>query len=232
MWSPAPECDEALEPGLADTVTTILHGVLTQHGATAVSVGEPGRPAAAKTGTADQNAASDFAGFVPQLAGAVWVGSPTHPHSSLNHLLIGGHRYSPVFGATIAGPIWRDTFELALKGVPVVPLPKPDPKFVRGLTVAVPDVLGLSVADATAALKQAGFQVAVDPKMIASDLPAGTVARTSPSGKAPQGSVVTIFVSNGHPPVAPSPPASPSPKPSKPPPPSPSPKPTKSHGPH
>jgi membrane peptidoglycan carboxypeptidase len=226
MWSPAPQCDQAVEPGLADTVTTILHGVLTQRGATAFGVGEPGRPAAAKTGTADENAASDFAGFVPQLAGAVWVGSPTHPHSSLNHLLIGGRRYSPVFGATIAGPIWRDSFELALKGVPVLPLPKPDPKYIHGLTVPVPDVAGLSVADATAALKQAGFQVVVAPKQVASDLPAGTVAQTSPSGKAPQGSVITIFVSNGHPPTP-----SPSPQPSKPPPPSPSPKPTKSHRP-
>jgi membrane peptidoglycan carboxypeptidase len=230
IWSPSPECDQAVEPGLADTVTTILHGVLTQRGATAFGVGEPGRPAAAKTGTADQNAASDFAGYVPQLAGAVWVGSPTHPHSSLNHLSIGGRRYAPVFGATIAGPIWRDTFVAALKGVPVLPLPKPDPKFIRGLTVRIPDVTGLSVKDATAALKQAGFQVVVSPKQVNSDLPAGTVAKTSPFGQAPQGSVVTIFVSNGHPPPAPKP--SPSPTPTQAPPPSPSPKPTKSHGPH
>ncbi|MDQ1683397.1 MAG: hypothetical protein QOC82_134 [Frankiaceae bacterium] len=229
IWSPAAACNQAVEPGLADTVTTILHGVLTQRGATAFGVGEPGRPAAAKTGTADENAASDFAGYVPQLAGAVWVGNPTRPHNTLNHLLIGGHRYSPVFGATIAGPIWRDTFEAALKGVPVLPLPKPDPKFVHGLTVPIPSVEGLSVADAKAALEQAGFQVVIDPKQVDSDLPAGTVARTSPTGQAAQGSIVTIFVSNGHPPKptpSPSPSQSPAPKPS------PSPKPTKSRHPH
>jgi membrane peptidoglycan carboxypeptidase len=230
MWSPSADCDQAVEPGLADTVTTILHGVLTQPGATAFGVGEPGRPAAAKTGTADENAASDFAGYVPQLAGAVWVGNPLRPHNSLNGLLIGGRRYSPVFGATIAGPIWRDTFVGALKGIPVQQLPKPDPKYVHGITVPVPDVEGLSVSDARAALERAGFQVIVDPKQVDSDLPAGTVARTSPSGEAPPGSVVTIFVSNGHPPPAPKP--SPSPTSSTSPKPSPSPKPTKSHHPH
>jgi len=229
MWSPAPDCDQAVEPGLADTVTTILHGVLTERGATAAGVGEPGRPAAAKTGTADDNAASDFAGYVPQLSGAVWVGNPLRPHSSLNHLSIGGTSYHSVFGATIAGPIWRDTFAAALKGLPVVPLPKPDPKFVKGLTVPVPDVAGLSVADATAALERAGFQVVVNPKKVDSDLPADTVAKTSPTGEAPPGSTITIFVSNGHPP----PPPTPSPTPTKPgPTSSPSPKPTKSHGPH
>ena len=228
IWAPAPDCDQAVEPGLADTVTTILHGVLTQRGATAVGVGEPGRPAAAKTGTADDNAASDFAGYVPQLAGAVWVGNPRRPHSSLNHLLIGGRRYAPVFGATIAGPIWRDTFEAALKDVPVLPLPKPDPKFVRGLQIPVPDVAGLSVADAKAALEKAGFQTTVDPKQVDSDLPAGTVARTSPTGQAPPGSTITIFVSNGHPP-APKPTGSPTSQPSTSPSPSPSPKPTHHH---
>jgi membrane peptidoglycan carboxypeptidase len=235
IWSPSPDCDQAVDPGLADTVTTILNGVLTQPGATAVDVGEPGRPAAAKTGTADDNAASDFAGYVPQLAGAVWVGNPLRPHNSLNGLSIGGQRYRSVYGATIAGPIWRDTFEAALKGVPVLPLPKPDPRFVHGLTVPVPDVQGLSVSDAKAALEQAGFQVVVAPKQVDSDLPAGTVARTSPTGQAAPGSVITIFVSNGHPPP-PSPAPKPSPKPSPTttpaPPPSPSPKPTKSRRPH
>jgi membrane peptidoglycan carboxypeptidase len=228
IWSPAPDCDQAVDPGLADTVTTILHGVLTQPGATAFGVGQPGRPAAAKTGTADANAASDFAGYVPQLAGAVWVGNPRRPHNSLNGVSIGGQRYKQVFGATIAGPIWRDTFEAALKDVPVLPLPKPDPKFVHGLLIPVPDVSGLSVATAKAALTQAGFQVVVNPKQVGSDLPAGTVARTSPTGQAPPGSVITIFVSNGHPPPKPAPSPSPSSTASKPPP-SPSPKPTRHH---
>ena len=233
---PGSDCRQVVEPGLADTVTAILHGVLTVRGATAIGVGEPGRPAAAKTGTADNNEASDFAGYVPQLASAVWVGNPSEPTHTLNGLTIGGHFYAKdVFGATIAGPIWRDTFQAALVGVPVVQLPKASGEFVRGIQKPIPDVGGLQVSDAITVLKQAGFQTAVSTQPVDSLFPADTVAYTSPSGSAPPNSVVTIFVSNGHaPPPSPSPQPSQSPggPPSPPPSPTPQPRPTKTHHPH
>jgi membrane peptidoglycan carboxypeptidase len=216
---PERDCDQALDPGLADTITSILNGVLTKAGATAANVGEPGRPAAAKTGTAENNWASDFAGYVPQMAAAVWVGDPKKLRP-LNYLTIGGRQYGTVFGATIAGPIWHDTLQAALRGVPVEPLPPPDPEFVHGLTTPVPDVSGLTVSDATKVLKEAGFQVAVSSQQVKSLFPKGTVARTSPAAGAgsPPGGTVEIFLSNGHAPKThPSPgpsPGSPSPSPS------------------
>ena len=215
---PKPACDQALEPGLADTITNILHGVLTQPGATAVGVGEPGRPAAAKTGTADNSVASNFAGFVPQMAAAVWVGDPLRSASrSLDFQTIGGRTYTAVYGATIAGPIWRDTLTAALKGLPVIPLPPPDSKFVNGITKPVPDVTGLSVADAAKVLKAGGFTVSLAQREINSEFPKGTVAMTDPKpgGGAPIGGTVTLFLSNGHPPKtkpgSPPPPGPPSP---------------------
>ncbi|MBV9293715.1 MAG: penicillin-binding protein [Frankiales bacterium] len=236
---PKPTCDQVLPSGLADTITNILHGVLTQPGATAAGVGEPGRPAAAKTGTAENNWASVFAGYVPQMAAAVWVGSPK-ALVPLSFLTIGGRTYGEVFGATIAGPIWRDTLTAALKGVPVIPLPPPDQQFVQGITKPVPDVTGLTVADATSLLKHAGFSVVVASTEVPSEFPKGTVAKTSPSSAAPPGGTVVIFVSNGHaPPTKPqhsqqpsaNPSTSPSPTPGSPPPsPSCSPKPH-GHGP-
>jgi eukaryotic-like serine/threonine-protein kinase len=54
--------------------------------------------------------------------------------------------------------------------------------------VTIPDVQGLSVQDATAALEQAGFQVQVNQGI------GGRVASTSPSGQAPKGSTITINV--------------------------------------
>ncbi len=159
--APQPGCEQVLESGLADTITSILNGVLTKPGATAANVGEPGRPAAAKTGTAENDSASDFAGFVPQMAAAVWVGDPKNPNRPLNFLTIGGRHYSYVYGATIAGPIWHDTMVAALRGVPVEPLPEPDPEFVHGITKPVPDVAGLSVKNATSALEDRGFHVLV-----------------------------------------------------------------------
>jgi membrane peptidoglycan carboxypeptidase len=239
---PGPDCKQVVDPGLADTVTQILHGVLTQRGATAAGVGEPGRPAAAKTGTAENYSASDFAGYVPQMAAAVWVGNPHRPNSSLAGETIGGRHYGYVYGASIGGPIWRDTLKAALVGVPVEPLPTADRKYLIGETKTVPDVSGLTVYDARVVLKQAGFQVVESTKYVNSLLPAGTVAYTDPPGgsSVPQGTTVTLRISNGVPPP-PSPTASPppsSPPPSSPgssPPPSTSasPQPTKTkHGPH
>jgi membrane peptidoglycan carboxypeptidase len=202
---PGSHCEQVVAPGLADTITSILNGVLTKPGATAVDVGEPGRPAAAKTGTAENNWASDFAGYVPQMAAAVWVGFPGG-NRPLNFRTIGGRHYQYVYGATIAGPIWRDTLRAALRGVPVVPLPKADPAYVRGITKTVPDVTGLTIPDATRVLKAAGFRVVVG-TAIDSDLPKGTVARTIPGaggGTAP-GSTVVIEPSTGQVPAAPAP---------------------------
>jgi membrane peptidoglycan carboxypeptidase len=216
------QCSQAVEPGLADTITNILHGVLTKAGATAAGVGEPGRPAAAKTGTAENSTASNFAGYVPQMAAAVWVGDPKRSTTrSLNGLKIGGRYYGEVFGATIAGPIWRDTLEAALRGEPVIPLPPADPRFVNGLTKPVPDVSGLLPADAVDVLKAAGFRTVVATTRVPSLFPEGTVAYTSPpgGGGAPPGGTVTLYLSNGTAPTqSPAPkPSSSSGKPTKPP---------------
>jgi membrane peptidoglycan carboxypeptidase len=210
---PRSQCDQAVPAGLADTITSILHGVLTKPGATAVGVGEPDhRPAAAKTGTAENNSASNFAGYTPQMAAAVWVGDPRNPNRSLNGTTIGGTYYREVFGASIAGPIWRDTLAAALQGKPVLPLPPPDPEYLRGVTTPLPYVIGLSVADAERELTKAGFHPVVG-STVSSALPAGTVAATSPSGAAPPGGTVVLEISNGQPP-APPPTRSASPQPS------------------
>ena len=200
---PTRSCRQVLDPGLADTITNILHGVLTQRGATAAGVGEPGRPAAAKTGTAENNWASVFAGFVPQMAAAVWVGNPKQL-TPLNNLSIGGRTYGEVFGATIAGPIWRDTLKAALLGKPVIQLPPPDQTYIRGVTKPVPDVSGLTLPEAAKILKKAGFTVAVATVPVDSEFPKDTVARTSPAAGAgaPPGGQVVIYLSTGHAPPA------------------------------
>jgi membrane peptidoglycan carboxypeptidase len=162
------------------------------------------------------------------MAAAVWVGDPKQLRS-LNGLTIGGRTYGSVFGATIAGPIWRDTLQAALEGEPVEPLPAADPTYVHGITKPIPYVVGLNVADATKVLKAADFTVAVSSHEVDSDLPKGTVAATSPASSAPPGSTITPILSNGHPPraVRPAPTGSASPPASN----SPSPAATKTHGP-
>ncbi|TDE53576.1 penicillin-binding protein [Nonomuraea mesophila] len=112
-----PECKQAFDPEVADAASYILEGVFTK--GTMRGVGGIGRPAGGKTGTTDDQAAAWFAGFTPDLAGAVSIGDTRGAQQhKLNGVTIGGRYYGSVFGASIPGPIWKDTMILALKGVP------------------------------------------------------------------------------------------------------------------
>ncbi|MFI6924862.1 transglycosylase domain-containing protein [Nonomuraea spiralis] len=112
-----PKCTQVFDPEVADAAANILSGVFTK--GTMRGVGGIGRPAAGKTGTTDDQATAWFAGFTPDLAGAVSIGDPrgstTH---KLNSITIGGQYYPSVFGASIPGPIWNATMKAALKDTP------------------------------------------------------------------------------------------------------------------
>ena len=113
----APKCRQAIEPEVADAAAHILSGVLTK--GTMAAVGGIGRDAAGKTGTNDDSSSAWFAGFTPDLAGAVSLGDPRgSSRYKLNGVTIGGRYYGSVFGASVPGPIWKDTMLAALRGVP------------------------------------------------------------------------------------------------------------------
>ncbi|HVW80659.1 MAG TPA: transglycosylase domain-containing protein [Mycobacteriales bacterium] len=199
---PQSHCHQVVESGIANTVTSILEGVLTVPGATGTEDALPGRPAAAKTGTVDDYDGSWFAGYTPQLAAAVWAGIPSSPNKSLAGLTIGGVYYGEVFGATIAGRIWQSTFNAALAGVPPVQFSGSESYSVTAPKQTVPDVAGESIAGAQAALIQAGYVPKVVRVLVDSTEPVDDVARTNPPAGTPlpSGSTVTIYVSDGIPP--------------------------------
>lgn len=208
---PKANCHQVVSPGLANTVTNILEGVLTVPGATGTIDELSGRPAAAKTGTVDNYEGSVFAGYTPQLASAVWVGVPSAPNTSLTGLTFGGvYHGEPIFGATIAGKIWQATMNAALAGAPVLQFAPPDIGIEAGTTATVPEVAGDSPSTAQAILASAGFSPVVEPGEVNSTQRAGTVATTSPAAGSTigEGSTVEILVSNGVPPQ-------PSPNPTK-----------------
>ncbi|MEV4065804.1 transglycosylase domain-containing protein [Nonomuraea dietziae] len=112
-----PKCRQALDPGIADATAEVLSGVFTE--GTMRGVGGIGRDAAGKTGTTDAYATAWFAGFTPDLAAAVSIGDPRGSSDhKLTGVTIGGRYYGAVAGATLPGPIWKDTMIGALKGVP------------------------------------------------------------------------------------------------------------------
>jgi beta-lactam-binding protein with PASTA domain len=80
------------------------------------------------------------------------------------------------------------------QGLPVMPLPPTEPRYVAGAGPNVPNVVGQGENTAQLNLERAGFRVKRVPS--ASDQPPGTVTSETPTTAQP-GDVITIFVSDG-----------------------------------
>ena len=116
----ASACHRVMSTATADTVTSVLRGVIdgpdpARTGASA----SIGRPAAGKTGTTESFGAAWFSGFTPQMAASVWVGDPRGNSHPLTDVTVNGRFYSHVFGADLPASVWRTTMTGALRGVPV-----------------------------------------------------------------------------------------------------------------
>jgi membrane peptidoglycan carboxypeptidase len=204
---PKTNCKRALDESVANTVNLGLSKVLTPAG-TGASIGPlpGGRPASGKTGTTNLSVDTWFAGYVPQLATAVWVGDP-EPHKVGNHLerttlngrTINGQYRSQVYGATLAGVIWKKIMTPAVEGMEIKHFSQADSKLLISPKKSVPNVNGRSVDEAKDILKAAGFQVTVASTPVKSKYKPGTVASTSPDGGslASVGGTVTITISAG-----------------------------------
>ena len=105
---------QTISPEVSYLVTNLLESVLTDGTGRHLQLG---RPAAGKTGTANNQRDAWFVGFTPGLVAGAWVGFDT-PRT------LGPHEY----GARAAGPAWQAFMSAALQG-----------KDVRGFT-APPDI--------------------------------------------------------------------------------------------
>lgn len=191
-------CKQVVDPDVAKGATELLKGVIKDGTGTAASLGK--RPAAGKTGTTDEHKQSWFIGYTPQLSTAVWVGTP-YNQFRMRNITLAGHYYGEVFGGTISAPTWKAIMQAASEGMPIKQFGEPSSKILNGDKVAVPYVGGLSVAEATAKLKDAGFQAQVAGQADSS-WPRGIVVYTNPSGIANRGSTIGLYTSTG---VAPKP---------------------------
>jgi membrane peptidoglycan carboxypeptidase len=111
---PKSTCSRAMSERTADTINTLLRGVVEDGTGQQAGLGG-GRPSAGKTGTTDERFAAWFVGYTPNMAGAVWVGDPAHKRKMQN-ITIGGVWHAKVFGGQVPGPIWRDMMSGALEG--------------------------------------------------------------------------------------------------------------------
>jgi membrane peptidoglycan carboxypeptidase len=110
---PKSTCSRAMSEGTADTVNTLLRGVVDS--GTGKQAGLTDRESAGKTGTTDERRNAWFVGYTPNLSGAVWVGSATQK-VKMRNIYIGGQYHDLVYGGQVPGPIWKDAMSGALEG--------------------------------------------------------------------------------------------------------------------
>lgn len=116
-----------LDQNDADLVTYALETVMTSGTGIRANID---RPAAGKTGTAQEYRDAWFCGYTPQLAACVWVG---YPEGEIPLVNIEG--FPAVFGGTIPALIWHDFMLEATADMPVRDFP--DPSF-EGYTLGPP----------------------------------------------------------------------------------------------
>ena len=130
-----------LESSIANQITWVLQGAITSGTGRRAAID---RPAAGKTGTAQNYADATFAGYTPQRAAAVWVGFPdaqipmVPPTTDIR-----------VSGGTYPAQIWREIMLAAHQGIPATNLPAPPPSAPPPPTepphldsVEIPDLVG------------------------------------------------------------------------------------------
>lgn len=194
---PRNDCRQAVDPAIANTVTSVLRGVIDGPDPLRTGINASiGRPAAGKTGTVNSSRGAWFIGYTPQLAAAVWVGKPTP--TPMQNVTINGQYYQHVFGGDIPAFIWHDAMLAASQGLPVQDFPPADPRVAAGAAGVVPDVHGQLLATAQQTLAAAGFSVGSTSFVHAAPLPYGTVAFTAPAAGQPSATnQVTLYVSDG-----------------------------------
>jgi hypothetical protein len=162
LWSWTRQQSRVLDARIADQVTWILEGAVSQGTGWRAQLED--RPSAGKTGTTQNYADAVFVGYTPQRTTAVWVG---YPEAQIP--MIPPTTDRKIYGGTYPAMIWKDVMEAAHLGLPVeefasiIPtrsvLPTPA---TPTTTVAVevpddgriptPDLLGLTLQNARALL--------------------------------------------------------------------------------
>jgi penicillin-binding protein 1A len=123
-----------LEPTTAYLTTSALEGVIESGTGTGAQIG---RPAAGKTGTAQEYRDAWFVGFTPQLATSVWVGYPEGSIEMKTSCLVADPNVCRPTRLTVAGgtwpaTIWQDFMADAVAGMEVADFDVPE-----GATVTV-----------------------------------------------------------------------------------------------
>jgi membrane peptidoglycan carboxypeptidase len=196
---PVPEapCEQVVPEGLANSLAVGLSKD-DQPGGTSFAAAQAAhwtRPLLGKTGTTQNNRSAGFLGATPQYSGAVLVwpdGSHPAPICDTDPPRLCGE--GNIFGGKVPARTWFDAMGPLHEGLPVMPMPPTDPRYVSGAGPNVPNVIGQGENTAQLTLERSGFRV--KRVVSASDQPAGLVAAEAPMTAQP-GDEITITISDG-----------------------------------
>ncbi|WP_296192343.1 transglycosylase domain-containing protein [uncultured Microbacterium sp.] len=186
---PETDCSQVLTPQVAATAAYTLQNVMNGTGIGA-RIGD-GVPVIGKTGIHEYEH-TWMDGASTKVATVVWTGN-VDGHAKLNEFRVSGYQLS-----TIRNQIWPKMQGAANKKYGGDKFPDADPNLTKQVLVDLPNVVGLSVADATTALQNAGFQVTVADTAVGVQQ-AGNVESMNPAGggQVASGMTITITPSDG-----------------------------------
>jgi penicillin-binding protein 1A len=205
LYEAHPLARQVLPPDVARTVTGVLQQVIQRGTGIDARIG---RPAAGKTGSAENNTDAWFVGYTPELVAAVWVGEPQSTTIAMTPPLT----RITVLGGTFPAKVWQVFASSALADVPSSTFPVPSPSSTttttrastspRSVAPGIYSVVGLNVIRAVQTLDQDGYRVVVVHAPSRRYPPNYVTAQDPPAGSAVRpGGTVTITVANGRPQV-------------------------------
>ncbi|WP_062200301.1 transglycosylase domain-containing protein [Demequina salsinemoris] len=192
---PQESCERVISEEIAVGVQYAMSKVVEYGSGTNAKLAN-GREVAGKTGTSQMNRHLWFVGYTPELTTAVWLGNPDHDVDGKN-LTLNGHYYSGwIYGNTISAPTFAAYMDRALEGKENTDfIETPSSDVMYGTPVSVPNVIGMTEAQAKYAITKAGFKYSSS-TVYSTSYSEGTVAAQSPSSysKALPGSTITYYV--------------------------------------
>jgi len=147
------QCTQVLAPAVANTVTSLLAGVITSGTGTAAQI--PGHTLAGKTGTTTNFGSAWFDGYTASTAMAVWMGDPR----GITFPLYNVAGVAAVYGGTLPAAMFKTAMTPILAGQANVPIGAPTEIYLAKSTEVVPDVADLTMSNARALLHSLGLAV-------------------------------------------------------------------------
>jgi membrane peptidoglycan carboxypeptidase len=192
---PERECSQVLDPKVAATAAFALEGVMAGGGTGASANPYDGTPLIGKTGTHEESQTWMIESST-KVTTAAWVGNIKR-NTGGEYLQLRRNWHNGVELSQMRYILARDIQGVANSIYGGDRFAAPDGELTRPVLADLPNVVGLTVGEATKVLQDAGFEVVVGSAVDAAEARDIVVSQDPPAGKTAGGTAITIRPSNG-----------------------------------